>query len=224
MVDSPGESRDEKYNRQTTESFAALGRFVQCFEGMVGAARDGAMFLLSNNLESQTLVKIALYHQALTAKPIMEIFRAITMRTIEFHTSLRPGILNNTDRDTFSAVLGQIHREFETLANTRNNLLHATWYIGWSNEHETDFSQFLARKERVNKSGSSAVNLPKTAAELNELSERCAEIEEWIRLVFSSLLFAGSDEGGCSIKRLFRYNKEDKRWEDARPSKNAPRT
>jgi hypothetical protein len=189
---------------------------------MVTAARDGAAMLLSKGIVEQTLIRIVLHHQALTAKPLFDIFRAVIMRTIEFQKTLAPGRHSEADANTFKGVLGQIHREYEDLAYTRNNLLHATWYVGYASEDQADFSEFLAHKQTVNKSGAGAVDLPKTAKELDELSERCNKMTEWIRLVFSSLAFSQVDAG--RISKLFRYNEKSKKWEDARPSTDAPHT
>ena len=56
MTDESGETRDEKYRRQTTESFALLGRFVQSFEQMVNWARSGSIMLLSKTPTDQQLL------------------------------------------------------------------------------------------------------------------------------------------------------------------------
>jgi hypothetical protein len=39
------ETREERYRRQTREKFEALGRYVQAFELMVQAARQGIVLL-----------------------------------------------------------------------------------------------------------------------------------------------------------------------------------
>lgn len=210
------ETRSEKFNRQTSESFAALGRFVQSFENMVDAARTSIKLLLSKTGPDQILVSIVLHHQAFTAKPILDVFRAIVMETLDLRARLHPGSVTDDDARVFAGVLSQIFGEYDALARARNNLLHATWRIGWVAEGQDDFSEFFAHNQKVTKSGARAVDLPKTAKELDELSDRCNKMAEWIWLVHIGVTL------GEGISRQFRYNKNKKTWEDARSISASP--
>jgi len=58
------------------------------------------------------------------------------------------------------------------LANKRNNLLHATWFIGYSDSDDPDCHDFFVNKYTVTKEGFMPIDLPNTAAGLKALSEK----------------------------------------------------
>jgi len=152
----------------------------------------------------------------------MDIFRAVTMKIVTFRQASNPPTVTDAECNIFNGVLGQVHREYEALANLRNNLLHATWFVGYANEAQEDFSEFFAHKQTVNKSGAGMVDLPKTAKELDDLSERCNRMAEWIRLIFASAALTEVNKN--MIGKLFRFNEKEKTWEDARASSREHRS
>lgn len=70
----PEPSREERYKAQTTEQFAALGRFVQEFEQAVFELRRVPIFLFGGfNTEQQRRAQVMVGHEAITAMAPMDI-------------------------------------------------------------------------------------------------------------------------------------------------------
>jgi hypothetical protein len=65
------------------------------------------------------------------------------------------------EKDAFLGVMRTIADEYGALTNKRNDLLHATWYIGFTDASDPDSSEFHIRKFTTSKHGLSRVELPK---------------------------------------------------------------
>jgi hypothetical protein len=171
----------------------ALGQFVEAFEGMVHETRSIAIRLLSipTDIYHTELIQIALHHQVLTAKPIFEIVRAIIIEIVNASIQVqqqiqkhapefpsRPIDFTLADREIFFGVLKTIADEFFALANTRNNLLHAAWFIGYDSSIEFDVHKYAVTKE-----GLSRIELPSKTTELLTLSDRCNHIIPWLHKI-----------------------------------------
>lgn len=168
----PVETRDQKYVRQTKESFEYLGRFVQAFEYMVSVTRMHCVMITTRGVKHQLLVNTILYHSSLTAMPLFEIMRGLIGQIIKDPdnkmTSREIGIANQ--------ILKQSELEFRSLITQRNDLLHGHWSIGWSNPADTDFSGLNVSKFKTTKTGYEAAPTPKTIAEMKVLIERCENL------------------------------------------------
>ncbi len=202
----PDETRDEKYSRQTGEQFEALGRFVQEFEQLVFAVRTTCMQLLSSNNspKQQQLVNVVLFHQSLTAQPLFDIMRALYAVFIkEF-----PERVSADDLDVVSAVMKYCATEFSSLVQVRNRLLHGTWFIGWANEKQEDFSQLPVAKFNITKDGYEPAKLPKSVAELSQLTNRCRELSKLIWRIFGA--FYKPDGSASRVAANVRF--ENGRW------------
>jgi hypothetical protein len=163
----------------TTENYAALGQFVSSFEAMVDQVREICITTVCTGMgsERQRLVEISSYHQAMTAKPLFDIMRAIIAEVVS-----SPASPQYTKRETFKKVLGCIESEYSHLCYKRNALLHGTWYFGsiMTNTAKT----FRVRKYKTTADGLASVeSLPKNAAELFELVVRCEDVGSWLRQV-----------------------------------------
>jgi hypothetical protein len=199
---------DATYTKNTKEQYEALGRFVEAFEAMVNQVREISIELLSKDRRQRDLVEIPFHHQAMTAKPLFEILRALIIEIVNESikrqereeqkvTDLDPApvvdyeghplVFNVKNRETFSGVLANIASEYETLTNMRNNLLHATWFVGYVSSDDQLASEFYARKYTVGKKGISRLELPKKAPELLKLTDRCDLTRIWIWRVHGCL-------------------------------------
>jgi hypothetical protein len=221
----PESGAPKTYAENTKEQYEALGRFVEAFEAMINEVRESTAALIERDGRHRLIVEIVLHHQALTAKPIFEIFRAIVMEivdeTIAAEKRKEKGIIEleppivvdiadnplhftSSDREIFLAVMNTIAQEYNDLVNTRNNLLHATWFIGFSAQDDPTSSEFYARKYSTTKEGLRQIELPKNAAQLQKLSQRCDDTRTWIGNLHSCL-------GGPSNIRL-RFERQGKEW------------
>jgi hypothetical protein len=188
------------YQQNVRDQYEALGEFVEAFERLVSEVRLSCIGHLRKDAASDDLIKIAFHHQALTAKPLFEIMRAIIAEELN-----RPSCPNYGERAEYKSLLGTIHNEYNDLANIRNNLLHGTWYIGVPTTEDPDASEFILYKYTTTKDGLARIdNLPKNAEQLHKLSTRCMHTGYWLGLVENCL--AGSDK----LSNLFKQ--VDKIW------------
>ena len=131
-------ANEESYIRNTKAQYEALGRFVEAFESMVEETRASSIDILAQDEGHRKLVNVSLHHSALSAKPLFEIMRALFAELLK-----RPDLnLETKDRETFSGVLSDIAGEYSVLTNVRNNLLHGTWYIGYSSSDDRKLWDF----------------------------------------------------------------------------------
>jgi hypothetical protein len=137
------------------------------------------MNLLDNDAEYGHLISVAFHHSALTAKPLFDIFRALTVEFLELPSSRA----TQKERDDFRGVLKVIAAEHEELVTTRNNLVHGTWRIGYSSDEDPNAEYFSVRKLKTTKSGLEKEEAPKHAFELLALKDRCEDTRYWISFV-----------------------------------------
>jgi hypothetical protein len=174
----------DAYNANTKAQYEALGRFVEAFEAMVNETRSASISILSHASTHANLLDIVFHHSALSAKPLFEIMRALVAEFLK-----QPGLnVAIKDRDTFLGVMSDIATEYFHLAQTRNNLLHGTWYVGFITYDAPNADTFILNKYKPTKTGlSKEEGLPTDAFELLELADRCRKARNWIGFVQSCL-------------------------------------
>lgn len=211
----------DKKEENTQKQYAAIGRFVESFERMVDAARVGTYHLLFDGFawderlgaQQASLVGISLYHQSLAAKPIFEIFRAVLAEKISDKTYSAVYHIRETEISIYNGVLGAISGEYEALANKRNDLLHGTWYVGFTDSGDPHADKFHVIRHRTTATGLKRLEMPETAPQLDELSERCSETTTWITTLQSCV---PPSEAGLMVEECFRS--VGKVWERTWPS------
>jgi hypothetical protein len=222
---------EELYAKNTTEQYAELGRFVVSFELMINEVRQNCIGMLGRDYTQSGFIAIPFHHAAFTAKPLIDVWRAIIAQLIKppVPPARNPGdedvaigvfpddppMLSDADgkpiRFTedeiaiFQGVLKVIQDEFNDLTNKRNNLLHATWFVGFASRTDPHSAEFFASKYTTNKDGLSPLNLPKKASELSDLSHRCDIVRDWVSWVDGCL--TGMD----MIKTVFQKG-QGKSW------------
>jgi hypothetical protein len=161
------------------QNLIRLGQFIEAFEMMVHEVRIDCIWLLSADfpLRRQQLISIPFHHQALSAKPLFDVFRTILMDMIGHDKFRRDYGLTDSDIKNFSGVLSTIAREYDDLANKRNSLLHGTWFVGYRGADDPDASTFHVSKYTPRASGLTKLELPSTASELDALRTLCEEPE-----------------------------------------------
>lgn len=205
---------DERtFVKNTGDQYEALGRFVEAFELMVNEVRECSIDLVLNDEKNRALVSIAFHHHALSAMPLIEIFRAIGAEIVgitpvesvnfliddedTFISGDPPDVadpdnpkleFSDSDRDAFNAVMKRIFAEYKELSETRNALLHGTWFVGYGSRADPNASTFHVRKFQTTKAGLTPVEgLPKSAPELIALAQRCEDARNWIAFLESCL-------------------------------------
>lgn len=136
MVDP---QHQEKYDQQTRDLYAALGRFVVGFELVCRHATTAITIALSKaGLHDQHYANILLAD--LTADPIKKTMIAVAAHAIQ-----------PVGKD--AEILQAIGRQFQRLIEARNQLLHSTWYVGWANDSQSEFDVANAVKLKKSKDG-----------------------------------------------------------------------
>jgi hypothetical protein len=203
------------YRKNTKAQYEALGRFVEAFEMMVHEARFGCINMLSYDLpiRKAKLIAIPFHHQAFAAKPLFDAFRAILSEIIADPTYQADHRLTKSHVEQFSGILKAIAGEYETLLQKRNSLLHGTWLVGYRGRDNPDAERFHVMKYATSANGLIAIDLPKTAPELDELCARCEETRTWISAVHGCL---PTSNVSISIGNCFKRN--GKTWERIWPT------
>jgi hypothetical protein len=120
--------RKQKYEQQTEEVYAAIGRFAVKFEHVCHAMYLAVMNLLQRHgLQNQRLANCVL--DGLTAEPLRRMFAAAV-------AEVRGDQLVNDEKRIFNNIIKRIQQ----LTETRNNLIHRTWFVGWAAPTDEDFS------------------------------------------------------------------------------------
>jgi hypothetical protein len=176
----------EELTKNTTEQYAALGRFVEAFELMVNEVREICIERVCDAIgsgERERLVEISFHNQSMTAKPLFDTMRTIIAEIVNVETSP-----HYADRTIFKKVLSCIETEYNHLYNKRNELLHGTWLVGYTSFDDPNAKQFRVRKYKTTSDGLADVELPKNVPELLDLVERCDDTRTWLGHVDFCLL------------------------------------
>jgi hypothetical protein len=194
----------EAYTKNTTENYAALGRFVEAFELMVDDVRQICIERICSGIGSSErldLIELPFHHGAMTAKPLFDIMRAVIIEIVN-----KPGNFHYPNLETFKTLLGLAEAEYGSLINKRNELLHGTWFVGFPTKIDPEAKEFFVRKFKTSGDGLIAAQLPKNADELSALTKRCDEMRLWL----GQLDFCLQD--GIVITDFFTQIPSSKRW------------
>jgi hypothetical protein len=192
-------------DKNTKEQYEELGRFVVAFEDMVNDVRELCIFILARfNLSQQTFVSVAFHHRVLTAQPLFEIMQTLIAEVAKDKDARTRYKIDDESAKIINGVIAAISGVYNKLASIRNNLLHGTWYIGFTGPEDLEAKQFYIRKLVTRATGLSAHELPKTAAELRDLTKRCEKVRYWMLSITSCFML---HDGAELAKRKFYQNK-----------------
>lgn len=187
----PPETVEDRRARQSAEQFAALGRFVQAFEGMVHGVRSSCQMLTQRPGVHGALMALVWNHQVMTAKPLFELYRAMLICIVEeSDVSASP-----EEKGAVISILKEESAKYERLVNARNTLLHGTWAIGWGHQGQEDFSEINVFKFRTTSNGLKLSDVPKIIEDLEEIisqCERCGRVLQWLPMFYTTSTMIGS--------------------------------
>jgi len=201
------EEREALYTSQTTEQYAAIGRFVVEFENACGSIRSMMMRLLQmGGLKSQPLGNILLDSKSMTASPLIYAYEAMLREC---------GLMAVPTQEE---VFNQLCKEFRDLMEVRNNYVHAHWFIGFSNPANKDFSRFGALKGSPSKKkGMAYVDMPKNVDEIIGMADQAKELACFLREVEAAITLQVIEPGKGKFENNF--SKVDGKWTRQRPQK-----
>jgi hypothetical protein len=171
-------ANEDELKKNTAEQYAALGRFVEAFEGMVNEVREACIERLCEAVgasERKRLIEIPFHHQNMTAKILFDIMRAMIAEIVSDQKSP-----HYADQAAFKKVLSCIEGEYNSLLGIRNALLHGTWFVGYASSDDPNAERFQVRKYKTTANGLAVVELPKNVKELEKLTRRCVDTLLWI--------------------------------------------
>jgi len=169
------EERRAKYEKETAELYAAIGRFAVQFEHVCHAMTETVQAILhAAGLKNQRLGWAVL--AGLTAEPLRAIFGA-TLAEVR------------KDADDLK-IIGKLLSNVQELTSQRNDMIHRTWFVGWATVENPDFSTVGGIKYVNTKAGTDFRTLEYTCADFDALSQRAEELTGIIRVV-SALIGMG---------------------------------
>jgi len=156
------EDTSKKYEDQTEDLYAALGKFAVEFEHVCNYLRLIIMAILSKEgLDNEKVMQILLADQ--TAEPL----RALMMSLIaETHK------LSETDQN----IVNKITNRVQKLTKKRNDVLHGTWFIGWASTGDEDFTNAAGVKFKKDKKGDATKSINWKVKDFNYLITEAVEV------------------------------------------------
>jgi len=200
------ESREDKWQRQTKAQYEALGRFVAAFESLVDKIRSAITYAVGVGGHLASRISIITHHDVMSAKPLFDVLRATVMHRLRTDAPALP----EEEKKIIAELLKDFASRYKTLTETRNALLHGTWYIGWASSEATDFSEVEVRKMKVTADGlknSSDAELIKGIDDLAKLRMECEALEDIAGVLTSSILPELPSMWPSKV-----YFKDNKKW------------
>lgn len=179
--------RDELYKNQTNELYASLGKFVVKFEQVCHTMQTAIIFILyDSGLKNQQLAYIMLAGH--TAEPLRNILHSLIGETVQ---------LNENEKKIIKNIFARIKQ----LTESRNNIVHSTWFIGWSNETMIDFSEASGYKLHKDKDGVATKTFKYKKEDFKKLSKKAEILSKLV------LRLHGCISGNFSIEKNFDFDK-----------------
>jgi hypothetical protein len=168
--------RKQKYEQQTEQIYAAIGRFAVKFEHVCHAMHSGVMNILQQRgLQDQKLANAVL--EGLTAEPLRRMFAATVAQ-------IRGDQLTGDEKRIFKNIL----RRVIELTETRNDLIHRTWFVGWAAPTDEDFSTVAGWKFKNTNQGVEFRPLQYTPSDFDGFSAQADELADIINRLNGCIL------------------------------------
>jgi len=156
------EDTKQKYEEQTEDLYAAIGRFAVEFEHVCYRMRVIIMTILAKEgLSNEQVMQILLSDQ--TAEPLRAVVASLISET---------ATLSDTDRK----IVNKILKEIQDLTKLRNDVIHGTWFIGWASFEDTEFKNAPGIKFKKDKAGVATKTFSWKESDFDELTERAKDL------------------------------------------------
>lgn len=158
----------------------AIGRFVVEFEQACHAMQVCITFILDKaGLHDQRLSQIVL--AGMTSEPLRALFESLVGQQV---------VLNDAERK----MVKNITTRFKKLTEERNDVIHATWFIGWGGSSTDDFSTASGHKLHKNKGGSSIKSFTFKVEDFALLTQEANSLKEILQRINGCFSFDMSVE------------------------------
>ena len=147
---------------------------------MVHTVRVGCVVMIGIGPYRQRLAIVAFNHQSMTALPLFQIMRAMVMETLSPEHDDTEETKADLARECEIAkpVLSQIAKDYSDAVQFRNDMLHATWFIG-----EFGDTNAVSVKIKVTGDGIKSQHLAEDAQRIEDQIEKCKEISRMIERI-----------------------------------------
>jgi hypothetical protein len=172
-------------SESTRDQFAALGHFVQTFELIVSVLRDHCRYVIWGGhhvavttdgtvmMARWNICSLPFHHQAMTAKPLVEIWRALVIEESAALLSLSK--LTKEGKSVSDGIAAEIVGSFSDVIEKRNKLVHGTWQIGLLPAN-LGLSTPMVEKYKVGALGLEKHKMPASFDDLRNLSKEAGQI------------------------------------------------
>lgn len=165
------ETRQTKMKRQIDELYRAYGEFAVQFEHLIDGTRMAIADILQHEgLHNQQVANIILAD--LTAAPLRNLFGSLVGETKN---------LDKNDRRIFDNVL----KRMQALTERRNEIIHGTWYIGWTSEVDDDFSIASGVKLHKSNKGGAVKSFKHSVTDFENLSKEAVALSNVVLRIYS---------------------------------------
>ena len=156
------EDTKKKFEEQTEDLYAALGRFAVEFEHVCNYLRVIIMTILNKEgLNNEKVMQILLSDQ--TAEPLRALVGSLIPETQK---------LTGMDKKIVSKILNRVQK----LTKTRNDVLHGTWFIGWASVGDDEFTGAPGVKFKKDKKGAATKNFNWKVNDFDLLASEAVEL------------------------------------------------
>ena len=168
--------REVVRDTQTEEIYAALGKFVVHFEHLTMAMNRAIYGVMARHggLKGQHLHDIVFAEH--TAYPIASTLRSLLAEVLT---------LNSIEKKQ----LANLFRRINALIERRNECVHATWYIGWGADLDSDFSVAEGMKSKRGKSGGSWNTFTVNKKHFDQLSQEAIDLTNIVFRLHGVIVF-----------------------------------
>lgn len=130
----------ELYDSQVKDLYAAIGKACVDFEHLCHSLRVTILHMLqAHGLSNQRVSQVMMAD--LTAQPLLSIYQALIAETLK---------LTEGEQRICDKLCSQI----KSLIERRNDIVHATWFVGWAGSEDKDFSKTNGHRWKRGKAGS----------------------------------------------------------------------
>jgi hypothetical protein len=151
-----------KHDEQTEDLYAAIGRFAVEFEHICNYMRIiiGGI-LCKEGLHNNNVIEILL--SDLNAAPLRSLVSSLISETVT---------LSESDLRIVTRILNDVQK----MTEKRNEVIHATWYIGWMYNEENESKVAPGVKYKKGKSGVATKRYDWTADDFNNLAQDASKL------------------------------------------------
>lgn len=172
---------------QIRELYEKVGEFAVKFEHVCHAMQTAVAFILQmEGLQNKQITNILLAGH--TAEPLRRLFESLVGELVD---------ANNTEKKIITNIFSRIQK----LTTDRNNIIHSTWYIGWSNSVFEDMSWAPGYKLHKDKKGAALKTFKYKSEDFSAYIDEAEIIASLIKKLHTCVIFR------LSIEKNFAINK-----------------